>query len=182
MRGSRIGRKASTTPRGLGTRSPPGSFQQGSFGGGNRIRVQESWSTHGPRESWSIARLDHSVRTGPQLSLHLSPTLPSHAQGSLIKDPPKYWQACHSGLIPAHCPPATRTLCFYSPSRGAVRGKECDRQGRQDTLHWDLRASLLLTPTRRIGALLETARTLLKGHSVWLMAEMVPMRHSGAHK
>lgn len=169
-------------PRGSGDQIstwqlPAGELWRWKQNKGARV-LEYSW-TKGILEH---SQLDHFVRTGPQLSLHLSPTLPSCAQGSLIKDSPKYWQACHSGIIPAHYPPATRALCFYSPSRGVVRGKECDRQGRQDTLHWDLCASLLLTPTRRIGVLLEMARTLLKGHSAWLMAEMVPMRHLGAHK
>lgn len=56
-----------------------------------------------------------------QLSLHLSPTLPSRAQGSLIKDPPQYWQACHPGLIPPilHLPPG---LCAFIPHPEVLSG------------------------------------------------------------
>lgn len=70
--------------------------------------------------------------TDTQLLLRLGPGLPTSCgqrQPTRIHPRRLRCRACHSGLIPALCPPATRALGCHLPKPGDVTGKECGEWG-----------------------------------------------------
>lgn len=61
--------------------------------------------------------------TIPSYHCESGPTLPSHAQGSLIKDPPQVLAGLSFRPNPCHYLPATKALCFYPLSPWCCQGE-----------------------------------------------------------